>query len=597
MTDEPTPPAVDRPGEPPDEDQVTADQLSIVRRLRQPRTIVSIVCPSSCWCCSAGPSRASSSRTCPATSRSRTSSCCWPAFVIFYLGFPLRGCAGPCSSAGPGSDSGSATRPRSSSCRGWSTASSRPSSATSIAPTCSRSTARSRSAGPSAPSSSSGSSTSSRSCVLGLAAGFWSFRDGLPPQVQVVFAIGVVVVVILAVGPAHVRNFGRRILARLPLPHRVVELYDRFEEGVFGAIGLRALPGLVVLTGAHLGDRGDCACTSSSWRSASRTSSSGISGAFFVALTGSLLTAVPLTPGRARGGRGRGRRRPDAGLRCAADRGARDHPGRPGDQRAVDHHPRQHRLRGLAEAAAAGASREVAHRSRLDRLRDPHRAPLRGAAPGPRRPQSVTGEPRSGSHRTAFDRTQPSLPRSGRRRRPVRTGDGGHRPSADSGRRDPGRAAPRQRSNQADHDDPERPSVQRMASGPAQGQEDVTASARPAVRRGSLDDLAADPGDRMPSLGTATKLARGLRELRDDADTPVPRALVLRGPRIRPRGSSTPSAPTSPGRAPGSPDHGVLPGRSDAPPRSDDGTRRRADPPAYRPRTSAVVALRQAPSA
>src|SRR4029079_4115672 len=26
-------------------------------------------------------------------------------------------------------------------------------------------------------------------------------------------------------------------------------------------------------------------------------------------------------------------------------------------------------------------------------------------------------------------------------------------------------------------------------------------------------------GDRMPSLGTATKLARGLRELRDDADT------------------------------------------------------------------------------
>src|SRR5438270_3441277 len=27
-------------------------------------------------------------------------------------------------------------------------------------------------------------------------------------------------------------------------------------------------------------------------------------------------------------------------------------------------------------------------------------------------------------------------------------------------------------------------------------------------------------GDRMPSLGTATKLARGLRELRDDADTP-----------------------------------------------------------------------------
>ena len=33
-------------------------------------------------------------------------------------------------------------------------------------------------------------------------------------------------------------------------------------------------------------------------------------------------------------------------------------------------------------------------------------------------------------------------------------------------------------------------------------------------------------GDRMPSLGTATKLARGLRELREDADTPAYLGLV-----------------------------------------------------------------------
>jgi transcriptional regulator with XRE-family HTH domain len=33
-------------------------------------------------------------------------------------------------------------------------------------------------------------------------------------------------------------------------------------------------------------------------------------------------------------------------------------------------------------------------------------------------------------------------------------------------------------------------------------------------------------GDRMPSLGTATKLARGLRELREDADTPQYLGLV-----------------------------------------------------------------------
>ncbi len=36
-------------------------------------------------------------------------------------------------------------------------------------------------------------------------------------------------------------------------------------------------------------------------------------------------------------------------------------------------------------------------------------------------------------------------------------------------------------------------------------------------------------GDRMPSLGTATKLARGLRELRDDADAPQYLGLVGSG--------------------------------------------------------------------
>ncbi|HEY7736499.1 MAG TPA: lysylphosphatidylglycerol synthase transmembrane domain-containing protein [Candidatus Limnocylindrales bacterium] len=131
--------------------------------------------------------------------------------------------------------------------------------------------------------------------VLGVASGFWSFRSGLPFEVQVVFAIGVGVVVLLAVGLLTMRNFGRRILVRLPLPHTVLEFYDRFEEGVFSAIGLRALPGLVIVTGliwateamrlylvvGALGFDGV---------------QLGISGAFFVALTGSLLTAVPLTP-------------------------------------------------------------------------------------------------------------------------------------------------------------------------------------------------------------------------------------------------------------------------------------------------------------
>jgi glycosyltransferase 2 family protein len=131
--------------------------------------------------------------------------------------------------------------------------------------------------------------------TLGLAAGFVSFRSGLPGDVQIVFAIGIGFVLLLAGGLMTMRNFGRRILTRLPTPHRILEFYDRFEEGVFGSIGLRALPRLVILTGfiwateamrlyfvvqalglpdVHLG----------------------ISGAFFVALAASLLTAVPLTP-------------------------------------------------------------------------------------------------------------------------------------------------------------------------------------------------------------------------------------------------------------------------------------------------------------
>jgi glycosyltransferase 2 family protein len=131
--------------------------------------------------------------------------------------------------------------------------------------------------------------------VLGLAAGFWSFRTGLPTEIQVVFGIAVAVVVLLAAALLTLRNFGRRILVRLPVPHRVIEYYDRFEEGVFGAIGLRGLPPLLILTGLiwateamrlylviqalHLPDV-----------------QLGISGAFFVALIGSLLTAVPLSP-------------------------------------------------------------------------------------------------------------------------------------------------------------------------------------------------------------------------------------------------------------------------------------------------------------
>jgi uncharacterized protein (TIRG00374 family) len=131
--------------------------------------------------------------------------------------------------------------------------------------------------------------------VLGLAAGYWSFRGRLPGDVQLVFTAGVVVVVLLAGGLLSMRNFGRRVIAALPLPHRVIEFYDRFEEGVFSAVGLRALPRLVAITGliwATEAMRLFLVVEALGFPAVHL----GISGAFFVALTGSLMTAVPLTP-------------------------------------------------------------------------------------------------------------------------------------------------------------------------------------------------------------------------------------------------------------------------------------------------------------
>ena len=133
--------------------------------------------------------------------------------------------------------------------------------------------------------------------VLGLAAGYWSFRNGLPPSIQFVFAVGVGVVVVLGLLLLTMRNFGRRILVWLPIPRRerLVELYDRFEEGVFGAVGLRALPGLVLVTGliwATEAFRLYFVVRALGFQDVEL----GLSGAFFVALIGSLLTAVPLSP-------------------------------------------------------------------------------------------------------------------------------------------------------------------------------------------------------------------------------------------------------------------------------------------------------------
>ncbi len=131
--------------------------------------------------------------------------------------------------------------------------------------------------------------------ILGLAAGFWSFRNGLPTEIQGVTVLGIGVVVALVVLLLTLRNFGRGLLARLHVPHRFIELYDKFEEGVFGAIGPRQLPPLLVLTAliwSTEGLRFFFVIKALGYPGVDL----GLSGAFFVALIGSLLTAVPLSP-------------------------------------------------------------------------------------------------------------------------------------------------------------------------------------------------------------------------------------------------------------------------------------------------------------
>jgi uncharacterized protein (TIRG00374 family) len=135
--------------------------------------------------------------------------------------------------------------------------------------------------------------------ALGLLAGYWRFRgslNDLPPTAQAIFAIGVVVVVLLLVALVVMRNFGRKVIAVLPLPNKVVVFYDRFEEGVFGSVGLRGLPVLGIMTcmiWATEAMRLYLVVRALGFTDAQL----GFSGAMFVALIGSLLTAVPFTPG------------------------------------------------------------------------------------------------------------------------------------------------------------------------------------------------------------------------------------------------------------------------------------------------------------
>lgn len=132
--------------------------------------------------------------------------------------------------------------------------------------------------------------------LLGLGAAFWSFRGNLPTGVQIVIGIGLAVIVLLSIGLYTVRNFGRRALLRLPVPGKakLIEFYERFEEGVF-AINPRQVPWLAIVTAliwATEAIRLLLVIEALNFRDVHL----GVSGAFFVALAASLLTAIPFTP-------------------------------------------------------------------------------------------------------------------------------------------------------------------------------------------------------------------------------------------------------------------------------------------------------------
>jgi glycosyltransferase 2 family protein len=129
--------------------------------------------------------------------------------------------------------------------------------------------------------------------ALALAAGFWSFRGRERPEVDALFIAGFAVAAALVLFLVALRYFGAHI-GRL-LPTRLAELYERFHEGSTGALTVRSLPVIVVLTvfiWLLEGLRVFFVILALDLSQARL----GISASVFVALAAALLTAIPLTP-------------------------------------------------------------------------------------------------------------------------------------------------------------------------------------------------------------------------------------------------------------------------------------------------------------
>ena len=130
---------------------------------------------------------------------------------------------------------------------------------------------------------------------LALAAGFWSFRGKNRPEVDALFLFGFIVALVLVALVLALRFQGRRLTRFLPA--RLADLYERFHEGSTGALTRRSLPVIIGLTISIWLLEGLRLYFVVRALNLPEVAHLGISSAIFVALAGSLLTAIPLTPG------------------------------------------------------------------------------------------------------------------------------------------------------------------------------------------------------------------------------------------------------------------------------------------------------------
>ena len=129
--------------------------------------------------------------------------------------------------------------------------------------------------------------------VLALTAGFWSFRGRSRPEIDAIFLVGAAIAILLILVVVGLRFYGQHLSRWLPT--RFGYLWDRFHEGSTGALTMRSVPVIGILTvfiwlleGARLYFVIQALGLPEVGL--------GISSSVFVALGAALLTAIPLTP-------------------------------------------------------------------------------------------------------------------------------------------------------------------------------------------------------------------------------------------------------------------------------------------------------------